>query len=257
MSIVFFDSGMGGITVLREALRFLPGHDFLYYADTGHVPYGARTAQEVRALVMGAVEEIVQRGKPRALVVACNTATSVAIEALRSAYPFPVIGMEPAVKPALEHEKANGRRVLVLATALTISQQKYSELVSRLNGNGLVDSLSLPGLVDFVEREEFSPEKITAYLREAFSALNREEYGTVVLGCTHFPFFRKEITSFFSPQADIIDGNRGTVRQLIRRLPPGQEKIREDSAVKFISSGRTSVDRDRFCRLLKRYQGSV
>ena len=256
MSIVVFDSGMGGITVLREAMRFLSGQEFLYYADTGHVPYGERTAEQVRKLVRRAVDQILQRGEPRALVVACNTATSVAIEDLRRSYSFPVIGMEPAVKPALEHEKVNGRRVLVLATALTLSQQKYSDLVSRLNGDGLVDSLSLPGLVDFVEKEEFSSEQVKNYLQEAFFELKRDDYGTVVLGCTHFPFFRREIASFFSPHVDVIDGNRGTVLQLIRRLGPVKKKISGEGTVEFMSSGDYEADLDKFRRLLVRYQGS-
>ncbi|HPE28916.1 MAG TPA: glutamate racemase [Candidatus Mcinerneyibacteriales bacterium] len=256
MPIVVFDSGMGGITVLHEALRLLPGQPFLYYADTGHVPYGGRPAREVRSLVMRAVDVIVRREIPRALVVACNTATSVAIDDLRRACSFPVIGMEPAVKPALEHEKVNGRRVLVLATALTLSQQKYSDLVSRLDGEGLVDSLSLPGLVDLVENEDFAPEQVKTYLREAFSGISREDYGTVVLGCTHFPFFRQEISSFFSPHADIIDGNRGTVLQLIRRLSPVPEKSGDAGDVMFMSSGETDRDREKFRRLLTRYQRS-
>ncbi|MBN2725750.1 glutamate racemase [Candidatus Mcinerneyibacteriota bacterium] len=257
MSIVFFDSGMGGITVLREALTLLPGQEFLYYADTGHVPYGKRTAEEVRSLVISAVETIVKRERPRALVVACNTATSVAIESLRKVSPFPVIGMEPAVKPALEHEKVSGRRVLVLATPLTLSQEKYSDLVSRLDSEGQVDSLPLPGLVDLVEQEDFRGEKARAYLQEAFSSLKREDYGTIVLGCTHFPFFKNEIASFFSPYADVIDGNKGTVLHLIRCLGSSPRAEREaHGPVVFMSSGDVEKDKGKFFRLMERYQGS-
>lgn len=211
MLIGFFDSGIGGVTVLKEALRMLPQEDYLYYADTLNVPYGTKTKEEVKGFISEAAGFIAKRGV-QALVVACNTATSIAINDLRKKYPFPIIGMEPAVKPAVE--KTRDKRVLVLATPLTLKEEKFRNLVSRVDSERIVDTLPLPGLVDFAERFVFDEDMVIPYLREKLSAFEINCYGTVVLGCTHFPFYRKSLRSIFSDDVDIIDGNTGTVRHL-------------------------------------------
>ena len=124
--IAFFDSGLGGISVLRETVRLLPQENYLYYGDSLHAPYGVRPEAEIRALAGAAAEQLVQAGA-KALVVACNTATSAAIVQLREAYPdIPVIGTEPALKPAVE--KYPGGRILVMATPMTIRQEKFQAL---------------------------------------------------------------------------------------------------------------------------------
>ncbi|MHB1920699.1 MAG: glutamate racemase [Chitinophagaceae bacterium] len=213
MRIAIFDSGLGGITVLSEALSHFPGEDFLYYADNLHVPYGPKSKARVREYVLEAVGEINQH-PIKALVVACNTATSIAIEDLRSLYPFPVVGIEPAVKPAIELNLKGENRVLVLATELTLKEAKFNELVSRVDNKNIVDTLALPGLVSFCEALEFRDEIILPYLKQQLQPYDLSSYGTIVLGCTHFVFFKKSFLKILPPQVVVIDGNLGTVKRL-------------------------------------------
>ncbi|NGZ77167.1 glutamate racemase [Saccharibacillus alkalitolerans] len=213
MSIAFFDSGIGGLTVLREAARRLPDEDFLFFADTLHVPYGPKTKEQVTEYVCEAAERIFGENV-KALVIACNTATSVAVSDLRHAYRVPVIGMEPAVKPAVEMNGASGRRVLVLATQLTLSQTKYMQLVSRVDDHGIVDSLPMPELVDYCEGLNFDPEEVGGYFRRKFEPFDLNEYGTIVLGCTHYPYYTRMLEDILPPHIRVIDGSAGTVRRV-------------------------------------------
>ncbi|WP_037285759.1 glutamate racemase [Saccharibacillus sacchari] len=213
MSIAFFDSGIGGLTVLREAARMLPDEDFIFFADTLHVPYGPKTKQQVTEYVCEAAERILGE-KVKALVIACNTATSVAATELRRVYEVPVIGMEPAVKPAVEMNGAGGRRVLVLATELTLSQAKYMELVSRVDDHGIVDSLPMPELVEYCERLNFDPVELGEYFRRKFEPFDLNAYGTIVLGCTHYPYYAPLLESMLPSHIRVIDGSAGTVRRL-------------------------------------------
>ena len=215
MQIGLFDSGVGGITVLREALRALPNADYMYYADTGNVPYGPKTQEQVKQYVMNAADFLVGRGAG-VLVVACNTATSVAIEELRQRYAIPIIGMEPAVKPAVENHK--DKRILVTATALALKLDKLKKLITRLDAEDIVDLLPLPGLVLFAENMTFDEETVLPYLRAELSPFDMRQYQTVVLGCTHFIYFRPILRKLLGDGIDIIDGNLGTVNRLVGTL---------------------------------------
>jgi len=211
MRIGIFDSGVGGITVLKRALEFLPDESFLYYADTQNVPYGTKSKDEVKAYVFDAVDFILKQGI-KALVIACNTATSVAINDLRKEYKIPILGMEPAVKPAVEKNK--GKRVLVAATPITLAEEKYHNLVDKLHCGNIVDGLPLPELVNYAENFEFDENVIMSYLKEKLAPYDTSQYGTVVLGCTHFPFYREYFRKLFPEGTDIIDGSTGTARYL-------------------------------------------
>jgi len=213
MRIGFFDSGIGGLSVLAEALRLLPAKDYLYMADTLHVPYGPKPAELVREHVLSTVAAMMDEGID-ALVVACNTATSIAVAELRERYAIPIVGMEPAVKPAVEMNRATGKRVLVFATQLTLSQPKYYALVSRVDELGIVDSLPLPELVEYCEALQFDPEVIGGYFRRKLSGFELDKYGIVVLGCTHYPFYAPILRSVLPPHIGIVDGSAGTVRRL-------------------------------------------
>jgi glutamate racemase len=219
MRIGVFDSGIGGLTVLAEAQERLPGAHYLYFADTASVPYGDKPKAQVRACVSAGVDFLAAQGLD-ALVVACNTATSVAIEELRLRHPFPIIGMEPAVKPALERLRPGSGRVLVLATDLTLREDKFHALVNRIDLDARVDYLSLPGLVAFAEAFQFDPAVVLPYLREATGHLELDAYGAVVLGCTHFPYFRRHLAQFLPAGTALVDGNRGTVNNLAAHLGP-------------------------------------
>ncbi|QHW30628.1 glutamate racemase [Paenibacillus rhizovicinus] len=217
MRIGFFDSGIGGLTVLAEALRRLPAKDYLYMADTLHVPYGTKSPEDVRKFIMESVGKMVDIGID-ALVIACNTATSIAIQELRETYAFPIIGMEPAVKPAVEMNRATGRRVLVFATPLTLKQQKYGALLSRVDEARIVDSLPLPELVEYCERLQFDEEIMKGYFLGKLADYDLDHYGIIVLGCTHYPYYTNILRDLLPPHIGIVNGNAGTVKRLAAQL---------------------------------------
>lgn len=211
MQIGFFDSGIGGITVLHDALRMLPNEDYIYYADTIHVPYGSKPKSIVKRHVLKAAEFIVQKGV-KALVIACNTATSVAIEDLRKRYSIPIIGMEPAVKPAIASNTK--KRILVTATTLTLKEEKLKNLISSLDRKDRVDLLPLPNLVQFAENADFDAQIVLPYLTKELNAFDLSQYETIVLGCTHFIYYKNVLKKMLPPDINIIDGNTGTVKNL-------------------------------------------
>ncbi len=214
-SIGFLDSGFGGITVLSEALRQLPDENYIYYADNVHVPYGTKTKEEVHEYVFEAVDFMVGKGI-KALVVACNTATSIAVRDLRSKYSFPVIGMEPAVKPAVEN--GNGKRVLVLATQLTLKEEKFHNLVQRVDHEHVVDYLAFPELVELAEEMIFDKERVIPVIKDKLTGYDFYNYKTFVLGCTHFPIYKNIFKLVLPDHIDVIDGSTGTVRYLKRLM---------------------------------------
>ncbi|MDP4097373.1 glutamate racemase [Paenibacillus sp. P96] len=213
MTIAFFDSGIGGITVLSEAVKQLPQENFLYFADTLHVPYGTKSKAQVMEYVQESAARIM-REEVQALVIACNTATSIAAAELRKIYSIPIIGMEPAVKPAVEMNRNSGKRVLVFATPLTLTQSKYNELVARVDDHGSVDSLPLPELVGYCENLNFDRAEMTDYFAGKLASFDLNAYGTVVLGCTHYPFYKGILREILPEHIEIIDGSRGTVSRL-------------------------------------------
>ncbi|NBI05854.1 glutamate racemase [Senegalia massiliensis] len=211
MKIGIFDSGVGGITVLKEALTQLSGQEYIYYADKLNVPYGTKPKEEVKKYIFDVVEFLSTKNID-ALIIACNTATSIAVKDLRDKYNFPIIGMEPAVKPAVENSE--DKKVIVTATSLTLKEKKFNDLVTRLNSRDIVDSLPLPKLVEYAENFIFEEDVIISYLRKEFEKFNLDEYGTVVLGCTHFPYYKEFFKKVLPNTIDIIDGNYGTINHL-------------------------------------------
>ena len=248
MSIGVFDSGIGGLTVLKEAIKLMPREDYLYYADTKHVPYGTKPKDEVRGYIFDAVDFFANQGV-EALVVACNTATSIAINDLRERYNFPIIGMEPAVKPAVL--KVDDRRVLVLATPITVREKKLHDLVERLDSEQKVDLHALPGLVEFAEKFIFDEDTVIRYLLNEFSGHDLNEYGAVVLGCTHFVFFRKHFEMILPNGVDIIDGNLGTVNRLRTVLENRKSSCDGHSNITFYCSGEKETDDSKYRRYLE------
>ena len=208
-----FDSGVGGISVLREAVRLLPNERFIFYGDTRNAPYGTKPRETVLALSRQVVGKLLERDV-KAIVIACNTATSAAAADLRAEYTdLPIIAMEPALKPAsLLHSDGV---VLSLATPGTIAGEKYAHLYA-LYGKGVV-SLPCPGLMEFVERGELEGPALNRYFENLFMPYRNSKVEAIVLGCTHYSFLKKSISAFF-PGVPLLDGNEGTVRQLHRRL---------------------------------------
>ena len=217
MRLAFFDSGIGGLTVLKHALAALPNDEFIYYADTRHAPYGVKPKAEVCARVLESAA-FLARQDIGALVVACNTATAVAIQTLRERFGFPVIGMEPAIKPALTRN--TDKKVLVAATSLTLKESKLDTLITNLGAGRKVERLALDRLVTFAERFEFDTTPVRDYLAEKLAPIPWDQYGAAVLGCTHFIFYRDAIQRLAGGQVRLLDGNAGTVNQLARVLAP-------------------------------------
>ncbi|MDW5299625.1 MAG: glutamate racemase [Sedimentibacter sp.] len=254
MQIGFFDSGIGGITVLHDAVKMLPNEDYIYYADTLNVPYGPKPKDEVKKYVFNAIEFIYQQGV-KAIVVACNTATSITIEELRAKYNIPIIGMEPAVKPAVEKNKSADKRILVTATAMTLKEEKLQNLITKLDNEHIVDLLPLPGLVEFAEKFEFNEQTVLPYLQEQLFKYDLLNYETVVLGCTHFSFYKDMFRKLLPPYVNIIDGNIGTVKNL-KRILEEMNSLNEGSGnITFYNSGVKIEDKaklDNYRKLFKR-----
>lgn len=214
--IGIFDSGSGGISVLRTALRMLPNERFLYFGDTANAPYGTKTEEEVIALAKNVAKRLLSAGC-KALVIACNTATCAAAATLRAMYPdLIIIGMEPALK--LAHDLRPEGDILVLATPVSLSSDKYRLLYTAYGAHA--HSLPCPGLMDFVERGDIDSDELKAYLMDKLSPFlqNGNIPAAVVLGCTHYVFLKKTIASLLPEKTLVLDGNEGTVRQLGRRL---------------------------------------
>ena len=214
--IGFFDSGLGGISVLRACTALLPHEDFLYFGDSANAPYGEKSLEAVRALTIQAIQGLVDQDV-KAVVVACNTATSAAISLLREMHPnMPIIGIEPAVKPAAQAR--NSSSVLVMATPLTIQEDKYQKLAAAFCDQANVISLPCKGLAELVEQGHMEDAVMDDYLQTLFLPFRHCSVEYIVLGCTHYPFVRSAIRKNFGRPVEIIDGSDGTARQLKRQL---------------------------------------
>lgn len=211
-----FDSGVGGISVLRELVKIMPNENFIYYGDSKHAPYGTKTKEEVRRLTRNHAVELFDRGA-KGLVVACNTATSAAVRVLREEFSeIPIVGIEPAVKPAATFME--NPRVLVMATPMTIREEKLQSLIARYADLGEIIPLPCPGLMNFVERGDLDGEDLIKYLNELLFEYQKNPVNAVALGCTHYPFVRNAIAKVLGETVKIFDGGEGTAREMKRRL---------------------------------------
>ncbi|MDY5845014.1 MAG: glutamate racemase [Bariatricus sp.] len=236
MKVGIFDSGIGGLSVLHRARKMMPDVRFVYYSDVAHVPYGEKTVQEIRGFVEHNLNFLIDK-EVDAVVIACNTATTVATKEFRAKFPVPIVGMEPAVKKAIEQFQNTGKRILVAATPVTIAGEKLHNLLERVDKEHDVDLIPLPKLVHFAESGNFDSEEIDDYLREELKVFHLEDYAAVVLGCTHFNYFKENFLRIFPNEIHFVDGNEGTLRQLMRLLPQKDEKCTEDEMVQYYFSG--------------------
>ncbi len=245
-----FDSGIGGLTLLKEMMHTLPHENFLYFADTENVPYSYKTTEQIKEYVEKAVVFLRNEGC-KSIVLACNTATNVTIEYLREKYDFPIIAIQPAVKVAFDNNKET-KRILACATPVTLKADRFENLINSLDINHLVDRLPLPGLVEFAENEQFESIEVLEYLEKEFAKFDLEKYQYVVLGCTHFTYFEKLIQENF-PTLQPVDGNEGTARHLKNTLASlNLLNSNEKGTIRFVESGRYVEDESRFCRYLGR-----
>ena len=212
--IAVFDSGVGGISVLRHLVRQLPQERFLYFGDSANAPYGTRTKEEVKNLTLAVAEKLQGRGI-KALVVACNTATSAAIGELRAAYPdLTVIGIEPALKLAANMFPRG--TIGVMATPMTLREEKFNSLMARFSETCTIHKLPAPGLVELVESGKADSPETEELLRKLFAP--HSHLDALVLGCTHYPFVIPVISRIFQGKVALLDGGEGTARQTKRRL---------------------------------------
>lgn len=214
--IAVFDSGVGGISVLRHLRRHLPGERFLYFGDSANAPYGSRTTEEVRALTLAAAEKLTTEYEIKALVIACNTATAAAVKQVREAYPeLIVIGIEPALKVAADHFP--GGRVGVMATEVTLREEKFDTLLHRFDENCTIAKIPAPGLVQLVEAGKVDDSDTEALLHGILDPY-LGKLDALVLGCTHYPFAAAAISRVLGENVVLLEGGDGTARETKRRL---------------------------------------
>ena len=194
LPIGFMDSGLGGLSVLREAVKLMPKEDFIYYGDSLHAPYGVKPQAEIRELTFAVVKKLLDMGI-KGLAVACNTATSAAVT------------------------ESHGGRILVMATPMTLKQEKFQNLLAKYREQADIVPVQCDGLMEFVEHGDLDGQELDDYFAEKLSPVLTDDTESIVLGCTHYPFLKKELRHFLGDRdIHLIDGSLGTSRELMRRL---------------------------------------
>lgn len=210
-----FDSGVGGLSVLHEIRRLLPAESLLYVADSGFVPYGEKSPELIAERSRLIAEFLLAQGA-KALVLACNTATAAAVMDLRAHHTLPIIGMEPAVKPATSATRSGV--VGVLATTGTLRSAKFAALLDRFAGSVKVVTQPCPGLVECVERGELSGAHVTALLLRYTQPLLEAGCDTLILGCTHYPFLKPALQRLLPADIQLVDTGAAVARQVQVKL---------------------------------------
>ena len=234
------DSGLGGLSVLREMRRLLPHENLIFAGDCGKAPWGDRTDAWITARTEKIVRFLASR-KIKVLVVACNTATAAAVDTLRRELPFPIIGIEPAVKPAVALSRDG--IVGVLATTRTIHSPRLQSLIRRFAGNDRVILMACPGLMDRVEAGDFHSEETRRLIESYVGPLLKQGIDTLVLGCTHYPFLADEIRRAAGEGVAIIDPSPAVARFLKKRLEENSllSGRSAEGQVEFWCTGRADV----------------
>ena len=216
MPIGFFDSGVGGLSVLRASKKLMPNENYIYFGDSKNAPYGVKEVTEVKSLTYSAVEFLIREGS-KAIVIACNTATSAAVADLRITYPnIPIVGIEPAVKPAVKLN--TNKAIIIMATPMTIKEKKFRNLISKYKNDADIRPMPCARLAEFIERGNIDSYEIKEYLSDKYKDYDKEQIGAIVLGCTHYPFIKNVIMDIIGEDMPIIDGSMGTCMELRRRL---------------------------------------
>ncbi|MDD5394810.1 MAG: glutamate racemase [Thiothrix sp.] len=213
--IGIFDSGLGGISVLREIQRLLPAEDLIYVADSAHAPYGSKSPEYIRERSKRVADFLLEQ-QVKVLMVACNTATVHAVDHLRETLPIPVVGIEPAVKPAARMT-ATGV-VGVLATQQTVNSPRLHRLIREYASEVQVIAQACPGLVEHVEAGDFSSEAVRQLLKHYTLPLLEAGVDTLVLGCTHYPFLSEAIHDVTHGRMTVLETSTPVTHQLMRVL---------------------------------------
>ena len=253
-SIGVFDSGLGGVSVLREAIRVLPHEKFIYYGDNRNAPYGDRTEAEITELTLRCAHTLANQGV-KAILIACNTATATCIERIRNELDVPVVSVEPAIKPACMQPGYG--KILMMATRATTRLQRYLDLQARMPDPSRILNIPCPGLVERIEQGIFAEDAFDDLLDTYLSAYHTMQIDGIVLGCTHYVFIRNAIrryaTMHFSGACKLFDGNEATAHQLARVLEEHNmaSDAGEPGGVEFHTSGDSSRYRPIFDMLLR------
>lgn len=230
-----FDSGVGGLSVLREIRARLPGESLIYLADSGHVPYGEKSQAFIRERCQVIARFLLERGA-KALVVACNTATAAGIVELREHYPdLPLVGMEPAVKPAARATRSGV--VGVLATTGTLQSAKFAALLDRFASDVRVVTQPCPGLVECIEAGALDAAHTRKLLEGFVAPLLEAGCDTLILGCTHYPFIKPLLREMLPDDISLIDTGEAVARRLEALLDDKGPRLPATGAVEFWSSG--------------------
>ena len=212
--VAVFDSGVGGLSVLKELLVYCPNEHFLYFGDSANAPYGEKSTEEVQRLTLQAADMLLKRGA-KALVIACNTATSAAIDLLRKTYPETVIiGIEPALKVAADRFPTGN--IGIMATAVTLREEKLAHQLARFP-DAKVIRIPAPGLVELIEQGNIDAPETEDLLRNCLGPYVGK-LDALVLGCTHYPFVKGAISKILGDSVAVLDGGEGTARHTRKRL---------------------------------------
>ena len=250
--IGFFDSGVGGLSVMKEAIQVMPNENYIYFGDSKNAPYGVKSVEEVRDLTFKAVEFLLNKGV-KGIAIACNTATSAAVADLREIYPdLPLVGIEPALKPAVELNKDGN--ILIMATSMTLKEEKFNRLMNRYKDRASIIPVPCPGLVEFIEAGKLDGKEVEEYLFEKVNTYNGGKIASIVLGCTHYPFIKDTLVKIIGKDITIIDGGLGTAKELRRRLSEKNllTESRENGTIEIINSSNKNEVIDLSYRLLNK-----
>lgn len=249
--IAVFDSGVGGISVLKELAALMPEENYLYYGDSANAPYGSKGVAQVRRLAVDCVEHLMAMGA-KAVVIACNTATSVAAEVLRETHKdVPIIGVEPALKPAVLSSKHP--TVAVMGTPITLQEEKFRRLMESYTHQATILPIACDRLAAMVEEGQLSGDELLRYLEGVFAPYRHIQLDAVVLGCTHYPFVRRAIQTVVGPSVCLFDGGLGTAKETKRRLEEKNALKADGKAgtIRFISSKDSADERLFYERLFQ------
>lgn len=237
-AIGVFDSGVGGLSVLHHIRQTLPDERLIYVADSGHVPYGDKSPEYITQRSLALTSFLVEQGAD-AIVIACNTATAAAAATLRREFDIPIVGMEPAVKPAAAATRSGV--VGVLATVGTLESARFAALLERYGEEVEIVTQGCPGLVEQVERGDLKGPATRALVERYAAPLLARGADTLILGCTHYPFLAPLIRNVVGPDVILIDTGEAVARQLQRRIAaelPGRAS--GDASTRFFTSGDTA-----------------
>lgn len=226
-AIGVFDSGLGGISVLKELRRWMPKERYLYFGDSAFAPYGEKERDIITQRCLHICDKLVHIGV-KAIVIACNTATSACVEELRKRYPqLPIVGMEPALKPAVEGKEH--QQVIVMATHFTLKEKKFEHLMSRYRKQHCIYKLPTPKLVEIVEHDQLeNTTLVEKTLQDYLAPYDLSHIDGIVLGCTHFVFFKEQIRHIVKDKVTLVDGNAGTSRH-VKELLSEKNTLQKES----------------------------